>query len=128
MRNNRHFLKQTFQEQTLPKVNQQPVSKTHLVSQQQPQNLFLFSLPSFYATFAIFETKSTQETFTIKFAHILKNFITRSIVIFLINTGVFHFCKNHNSNPPKHTKNLTIYTEEPIKTKLKILQKLSLTQ
>ena len=33
-----NWLKQPFQEQTLPKVNQQPVS------QQQPQNLFPFSL------------------------------------------------------------------------------------
>ena len=40
--NNRRCLKQAFQVQTLPKVNQQSVSKIHLVSQQQPQNLFLF--------------------------------------------------------------------------------------
>ena len=42
---NRRCLKQPFQERTLPKVNQQPVFKIHLVSQQQPQNLFSFSLP-----------------------------------------------------------------------------------
>ena len=42
---NRRCLKQPFQERTLPKANQQPVSKIHLVSQQQPQNLFPFSLP-----------------------------------------------------------------------------------
>ena len=40
--NNRPCLKQAFQGQTLPKVNQQPVSKIHLVSQKQPHNLSFF--------------------------------------------------------------------------------------
>ena len=40
------LLKTSLQEPTLPKVNQQPVSKIHLVSQQQPQNLFPFSMSS----------------------------------------------------------------------------------
>ena len=38
--NKEHCLKQGFQERTLPKINQQPVSEILLVSQQQPQNLF----------------------------------------------------------------------------------------
>ena len=38
--NKEHCLKQAFQERTLPKINQQPVSEILLVSQQQPQNLF----------------------------------------------------------------------------------------
>ena len=42
--NNRHYLKQAFQERTLHKVNQQAVSKIRLMSQQQLQNLFPFSL------------------------------------------------------------------------------------
>ena len=42
--NNRCCLKQAFQEKALPKVNQQSVSKIHLVSQQQPQNLFFLIL------------------------------------------------------------------------------------
>ena len=42
--NNRCCLKQAFQEQALPEVNQQSVSKIHLVSQQQPQNLFFLIL------------------------------------------------------------------------------------
>ena len=67
--NNRHCLKQAFQERPLPKVNQQPVSKTYLVSQQQPQNLFPFFLSPSQTTLAIFQTKIIQETFTIKFAY-----------------------------------------------------------
>ena len=119
MSNNRHFLKQIFQERTSPKVNQQLVSKIRLVCQQQPLNLFPFSLPSSYTTFAIFETKSTQETFTVKFAHTQKNFITCSIAMALINKGVFLFRKNHNRNPPEPTKNLAEQTERPIKTNCK---------
>ena len=42
--NNRHYLKQAFQERTSHKVNQQAVSKIRLMSQQQLQNLFPFSL------------------------------------------------------------------------------------
>ena len=45
-----------------------------------------------------------------------KNFITRSIAMFLKNVGVFLFCKNHNRKPPEHTKNLAEQTEKPIKT------------
>ena len=67
--NNRHCLKQAFQERNLPKVNQQPVFKIHLVSQQQPQILFVFLLSPSLTTLAIFWTKSIQETFNIKFVH-----------------------------------------------------------
>ena len=61
-------------------------------------------MSSSLTTLAIFETKSIQETFTIKFAHTQKSFITRSIAVFLINVFVFLFRKNHDRNPPEPAK------------------------
>ena len=117
--NNKHCLKQAFQERTLPKVKKPPVSKIHLVSQQQPQNLFLFLLAPSQTTLAIFETKSIQETFTIKFAQTKKALLLDLSLCSHINVGVFLFHKNHIKNRPEPTKNLAEQTKKSIKTHCK---------
>ena len=117
--NNRCCLKQAFQEQALPEVNQQSVSKIHLVSQQQPQNLFFLILSPSQTKLAIFETKSVREFFTIKFAHTKETLLLALLLCSHINVGVFLFHKNHVKNPPEPTKNLAVQTEKSIKTHCK---------
>ena len=122
--NNRHRLKQAFQEPTFPTINQQPVSKIHPLSQQQPQSFIVIisnNIDDFW-------DQKHSRNFTIKFSHTKKSFITRSIAVFVRNVGVFLFRKNHNRNPPEPAKNLAEQTEKPIKNQCKLCKTVSDTK
>ena len=79
MSNNRYFLKQTFQELTLPKVNQQPVSKIHLASQQQPQTLYPFFLSLLRKHLQFLRPKESKQLLQSSL-HTHKNFSVRIII------------------------------------------------
>ena len=116
MNNNRHFLKQTFQEQTLPKVNEQSVSRILLTSKSLSFLIVIFldNIWNFW------DQKHSRNFYNqICIAHTKKSFITHSIAMFLFNVGVFLFCINHTRNPPETTKNLTEQIEKLIKTHCK---------
>ena len=61
------------------------------LSQQHPYNFFLVSLSSSETTLAMFETKSIEEIFTIKFGHKQKNLLLLVLPLYSSEMYVYFF-------------------------------------